>query len=163
MDALDKRTFEMWVREITTRLDRQDKLIAMLARKEYEKDNSDVMEIPLVDGERLLDNQDLCMLLQFSKRSLQRYRSMKALPYIKIGKKSYYKVSDVREFIKEHGEIFRKGDAVFYETCLHKGFCHKNVINLWQITRSTRSEKGTARLQYSENKDDLIAFSKSAR
>ena len=63
MDALDKRTFEMWVREITTRLDRQDKLIAMLARKEYEKDNSDVMEIPLVDGERLLDNQDLCMLL----------------------------------------------------------------------------------------------------
>ena len=35
MDALDKRTFEMWVREITTRLDRQDKLIAMLARKEY--------------------------------------------------------------------------------------------------------------------------------
>ena len=77
MDALDKRTFEMWVREITTRLDRQDKLIAMLARKEYEKDHSDVMEIPLVDGERLLDNQDLCMLLQFSKRSLQRYRSMK--------------------------------------------------------------------------------------
>ena len=67
MDALDKRTFEMWVREITTRLDRQDKLIAMLARKEYEKDNSVVMEIPLVDGERLLDNQDLCMLLQFSK------------------------------------------------------------------------------------------------
>lgn len=52
MDALDKRTFEMWVREITTRLDRQDKLIAMLARKEYEKDNSDVMEIPLVDGEK---------------------------------------------------------------------------------------------------------------
>ena len=74
MDALDKRTFEMWVREITTRLDRQDKLIAMLARKEYEKDNSDVMEIPLVDGERLLDNQDMCMLLQFSKRSLQRYQ-----------------------------------------------------------------------------------------
>ena len=29
MDALDKRTFEMWVREITTRLDRQDKLIAI--------------------------------------------------------------------------------------------------------------------------------------
>lgn len=120
MDALDKRTFEMWVREMTTRLDRQDKLIAMLARKEYEKDNSDVMEIPLVDGERLLDNQDLCMLLQFSKRSLQRYRSMKILPYIRIGRKSYYKVSDVREFIKEHGEIFRKGDAAFYETCLHK-------------------------------------------
>ena len=120
MDALDKRTFEMWVREITTRLDRQDKLIAMLARKEYEKDNSDVMEIPLVDGERLLDNQDLCMLLQFSKRSLQRYRSMKILPYIRIGRKSYYKVSDVREFIKEHGEIFRKGDAGLYETCLHK-------------------------------------------
>jgi hypothetical protein len=92
----------------------------MLARKEYEKDNSDVMEIPLVDGERLLDNQDLCMLLQFSKRSLQRYRSMKILPYIRIGRKSYYKVSDVREFIKEHGEIFRKGDAAFYETCLHK-------------------------------------------
>ena len=30
---------------------------------------------------------------------------MKILPYIRIGRKSYYKVSDVREFIKEHGEI----------------------------------------------------------
>lgn len=38
------------------RLDRQDKLIAMLARKEYERGNSDVLDIPLADGERLLDN-----------------------------------------------------------------------------------------------------------
>ena len=120
METLDRRTFELWVREITSRLDKHDRMIVMLTRKKYEQEKSGITEFELVDGDRLLDNQDLCLLLKFSKRSLQRYRSMKVLPYIRIGKHCHYKVSDVRNFIAEYGMLFRKGDAAFYETCLHK-------------------------------------------
>ena len=53
-----------------------------------------------VDGERLLDNQDLCQLLQTSKQSLQRYRSSGMLRYRKLRHKTYYTESDVQEFLK---------------------------------------------------------------
>ena len=60
-----------------------------------------------LDGERLLDNQDVCQLLHVSKRTLQRYRSSGELPYQMIYHKTYYKESDVDSFIKTH---FNKGE-----------------------------------------------------
>ncbi len=59
-----------------------------------------------LDGERLLDNHDLCEMLHVSKRTLQRYRSSGELPFQTIYHKTYYKESDVEEFIKRH---FEKG------------------------------------------------------
>ena len=58
----------------------------------------------LLDGERLFDNQDLCLLLQVSKRSLQRYRSNGVLAYHLLWHKTYYKESDVLEFISRNME-----------------------------------------------------------
>lgn len=60
-----------------------------------------------LDGERLLDNQDVCQLLHISKRTLQRYRSSGELPYQTIYHKTYYRESDVEAFILSH---FDKGE-----------------------------------------------------
>lgn len=54
-----------------------------------------------IDGEELLDNQDLMQMLKISPRSLQRYRSIGKLPYYTISGKLYYKLSDVHQFIRE--------------------------------------------------------------
>jgi len=56
----------------------------------------------ILNGERLYDNQDLCLMLKLSKRSLQRYRSLGVLKYIQVGQKTLYYESDVKQFIKEH-------------------------------------------------------------
>jgi hypothetical protein len=53
-----------------------------------------------LDGELLLDNQDMCMMLNVSKRSLQHYRSNKWLPFRRIDQKTYYLQSEVEKFIK---------------------------------------------------------------
>jgi len=54
-----------------------------------------------IDGDQLLDNQDLLEILKISPRSLQRYRSSGDLPYYTISGKLYYKQSDVHQFIRE--------------------------------------------------------------
>lgn len=54
-----------------------------------------------IDGEELLDNQDLLQMLKISNRTLQRYRSSGKLPYYTISGKIYYKLSDVHQFIRE--------------------------------------------------------------
>ncbi|MDV4042959.1 DNA-binding protein [Elizabethkingia anophelis] len=54
-----------------------------------------------IDGEELLDNQDVLQMLKISTRSLQRYRSSGRLPYYTISGKLYYKLSDVHQFIRD--------------------------------------------------------------
>jgi hypothetical protein len=54
-----------------------------------------------IDGEELLDNQDVLQMLKISSRSLQRYRSSGRLPYYTISGKLYYKLSDVHQFIRD--------------------------------------------------------------
>ncbi|SCY76016.1 Helix-turn-helix domain-containing protein [Flavobacterium anhuiense] len=54
-----------------------------------------------IDGDELLDNQDLLQMLKISNRSLQRYRSIGKLPYYTISGKLYYKLSDVHQFIRD--------------------------------------------------------------
>jgi hypothetical protein len=52
------------------------------------------------EDETLLDNQDFAFLLKVSKRTLQQYRSNGQLPYFMIAHKTYYRTSDVREFVR---------------------------------------------------------------
>jgi hypothetical protein len=59
-------------------------------------------ERPKIDGELLYDNQDLCFMLNCSKRSLQRYRVSGLLPCKRINQKTYYLESDVKQFIQEN-------------------------------------------------------------
>lgn len=49
----------------------------------------------VLNGERLLDNQDLCQLLNISKRTLQCYRSAGELTYITIQHKIFYTEKNV--------------------------------------------------------------------
>lgn len=101
MSMLDLETFEGWMKRIMERFDRNEQLIASLTGKEYK-------EVKYLDGERLLDNQDLCELLNTSKRSIQRYRSSGTLKYQMLWHKVYYKESDVQEFLKTHFKEFEK-------------------------------------------------------
>lgn len=88
---IDKENFEAWMERIMDRLDRQDKKLDKVSQRRN-----------MLDGELLLDNQDLCMLLNVSKRTLQRYRSSGELPFQTVYQKTYYKESDVHAFIREN-------------------------------------------------------------
>jgi hypothetical protein len=57
-----------------------------------------------MDGDKLLDNQDMCLLLGITKRSLARYRQKKMIPYYQGDRKTYYKASEVRDFLKNKGK-----------------------------------------------------------
>ena len=52
-------------------------------------------------AENWLDSQEVCLLLGFSKRTLQYYRSSGRLAYSQIGGKIYYKTSDIEKIIEE--------------------------------------------------------------
>ena len=88
---IDKENFEAWMERIMDRFDRQDKKLEKMSQRRN-----------MLDGEILLDNQDLCMLLNVSKRTLQRYRSTGELPFQTVYHKTYYKESDVHIFIREN-------------------------------------------------------------
>ena len=116
MELLTRNNFESWMQKLMERLDRQDELL--LAMKAEERQPA------LTESIRLFDNQDLCMLLQISKRTLQRYRSVGALPYKTLGKKTYYSEEDVLEFLSHHVKEFKKEDIAFYKARIHN-FFHK--------------------------------------
>jgi hypothetical protein len=58
--------------------------------------------------EKLLDNQDLCLTLHVSPRTLQRYRTEGGLPFLKRGQKIYYKAADVRDFVYSQGDYWKR-------------------------------------------------------
>ena len=88
---ISKEDFEAWMERIMYRFDKQDKTLDKMSKHRN-----------MLDGELLLDNQDLCMLLNVSKRTLQRYRSSGELPFQTLYKKTFYKESDVHKFIREN-------------------------------------------------------------
>lgn len=105
-EAVAREQFEAWMQRIMERFDRQDRIISVLI-------NKDAAGVKYMDGERLYDNQDLCEMLRTSKRSLQRFRSEYGLRYRKISRKSYYKESDVLEFISRNmEEVVQDGEKV---------------------------------------------------
>ena len=53
--------------------------------------------------ENWLDSQEVCLMLGFSKRTLQYYRSSGRLAYCQIGSKIYYKSSDIERIIAHSG------------------------------------------------------------
>ena len=88
---IDRENFEAWMERIMDRFDKQDKTLDKMSQRRN-----------MLDGEFLLDNQDLCQLLNVSKRTLQRYRSTGELPFQTVYHKTYYKESDVHIFIREN-------------------------------------------------------------
>jgi hypothetical protein len=57
--------------------------------------------------EKLLDSQEVCSMLNVSKRTLQCFRSSGFLPYRQINQKLYYLEPDVLKFVNEH---LKQGD-----------------------------------------------------
>ena len=88
---IDKEVFEAWMERIMDRFDKQDKTLNKMNKRQN-----------MLDGELLLDNQDLCQLLHVSKRTLQRYRSLGEHPFQMIYHKTYYKESDVHTFLRQN-------------------------------------------------------------
>ncbi len=87
---IDRLEFIAWMERIMDRFD----LISESVREIKKNKNS-------IDGEELLDNQDLLQMLKISNRSLQRYRSEGKLSYYTLSGKLYYKLSDVHQFIRD--------------------------------------------------------------
>lgn len=86
----ERTEFIAWMERIMERFD--------ILKEQVSSNQSRFIEI---DGELLLDNQDVLQLLKISSRSLQRYRTDKRLPYYTISGKLYYKLSDVHQLIRE--------------------------------------------------------------
>ena len=71
-----------------------DKCFSLLERIDARLNSLEKREFG-VDGERLLDNQDLCQLLNVDKKTLERYRRSGRLPFLKLGGKIFYKYSEI--------------------------------------------------------------------
>jgi len=63
-------------------------------------------------AKRWLTGNDVCRILGISKRTLQSYRRG-ILPFAQIGRKIYYKSSDIDEFLNRHyiKAVYQKGGA----------------------------------------------------
>lgn len=55
---------------------------------------------PIFKKEKWLDNQEVCLMMKISKRTLQTYKEKNLLPYSKLNRKNYYKLSDVQALLK---------------------------------------------------------------
>jgi len=49
-----------------------------------------------------LSSDEVCHILRISKRTLQSYRDRSILPFAQIGRKIYYKVSDIDDYLEMH-------------------------------------------------------------
>lgn len=92
---IDNEDFEKWMAKLSKKLTEIGQDLKSLI-------NTNTV---LDDDEKLLDNQDLAFLLKASFRTLQRYRAKGKLPYFTIGRKTYYKASDIRAFVHEHADF----------------------------------------------------------
>lgn len=91
-----QKWMQEWFERFMNRFDRLDENLGNLSGR-----------YNFLDGERLLDNQDLCQLLHVTKRTLQRYRATGELKFYTIHQKPYYKESEVDAFINAR---FSKGE-----------------------------------------------------
>ncbi len=82
--AIESKTFE----QIKERFENFSRQVKKLCGDSWDKD-------------KWLDNDEVCELLQISRRTLQSYRDNGILPYSQIGRKCYYKVTDIENLITQ--------------------------------------------------------------
>ena len=95
--------FEKWATRLSKEIGEIGKALNSLIN------TSDVFD----KDDKPLDNQDVSLALNVSYRTLQRYRDNGLLPFFKIGKKVYYKTSDVRAFVFKYQQ---QADSQIAET-----------------------------------------------
>lgn len=87
--SIDRENFEKWMDFIVQRLDKIEKMLIHMSNIKS-----------CLDGDELIDNQDMRMLLAVTPRTLQRYRDLDMIPFYKIDGRIYYKKSEVMEIFK---------------------------------------------------------------
>lgn len=100
---LDREVFEKYMKAVTERLSRQEKMIQILIDDLKERNKEGRLYIR---GERMYDSIELRKILLMGKRTLQRYRSSGQLPYMKLRRTCYYRESDVVRLLEEDGKYF---------------------------------------------------------
>ena len=78
-------------------MERFDKIEKMLERQNKMKE--------CLDGDTLLDNYDMSKLLGVTHRTLARYRQKKLIRYYMIDGRTYYKASEINDFLKMKGAL----------------------------------------------------------
>ena len=63
-------------------------------------------------SEKWLDNQEVCLMMNITKRTLQTYKDKGLLPYSKLNRKNYYKLSDVQTLL-EAGQSYNTNNNGF--------------------------------------------------
>lgn len=94
MIQIERETFQMMLRQIMERFDRIEEKLNCMNR-----------QASALEGDKLLDNQDMCELLGITKRTLARYRQKKLVTYYMIDGRTYYKASEVKEFLNRKGRL----------------------------------------------------------
>lgn len=93
MMQIDRETFQIMLHQIMERFDKIEDRLSRMNR-----------QTSALDGDRLLDNQDMCKLLGVTKRTLARYRQKKLVTYYMIDGRTYYKASEVQDFLNRKGK-----------------------------------------------------------
>ena len=78
-------------------MERFDKIEKMLERQNKMKE--------CLDGDTWLDNYDMSKLLGVTHRTLARYRQKKLIRYYMIDGRTYYKASEINDFLKMKGAL----------------------------------------------------------
>lgn len=55
---------------------------------------------PIFNEEKWLDNQEVCLMMNITKRTLQTYKDKGVLAYSKLNRKNYYKLSDIQSLLQ---------------------------------------------------------------
>jgi hypothetical protein len=100
---LEREVFEKYMKAVTEKLSRQEKMIQILIDDLRERSKEGKLYIR---GERMYDSIELRKILLMGKRTLQRYRSSGQLPYMKLRRTCYYRESDVVRLLEEDGKYF---------------------------------------------------------
>lgn len=82
--AIEKRTFEQMVQHLENFV----KQVKNLCGSSH-------------DSSKWMDNTEVCELFQISPRTLQSYRDKSVLSYSQIGRKCYYKTTDIEQLVSQ--------------------------------------------------------------
>ena len=126
---MSNEEFEQWMNKLWTKMESLEKRIDQLLNRQN-----------VLNGEILLDNQDLCFQLKVSKRSLQRYRSEGKLKYKQIEQKTYYFKSDWEIMPEPMANTLKSGNYMALRYLSKLRIARKNARCL-RITASLSREK----------------------
>lgn len=61
--------------------------------------------------EKWMDNQEVCIMLNINKRTLQNYKNKGVLPFSKLNRKNYFKRSDVQALL-DAGQSYKTNEFI---------------------------------------------------